>query len=165
MLIENDPRRLSPALFCVWLEVRARVLKERGWHLFLTQTHRDADAQTRAFEAGRSRAKWGESWHNFDPALALDFALVSGFTKIPTRRWAMPGAFDWDEEKLSAVGRIAERCGLVWGGRFTGLKDLPHLQAPAASKPDERWHALGPAACEARVRAEIAQRICRFRSS
>ena len=158
MLIENDPTRLSPALHAIWLEISARVLRERGWHLFLAQTHRDEDAQQRAFAQGKSRARWGESWHNFEPALALDFAVVSGFTKIPTRRWAMPGAFDWDARKLAFVGRLAEQCGLTWGGRFSTLKDLPHLQGPAAAVPDERWHALGPEGRERRMAEEIASR-------
>lgn len=158
MLIENDPTRLSPALHAIWLEVCARVLRERGWHLFFTQTHRDQEAQALAFSQGKSRARWGESWHNLEPALALDFAVVSDFTKIPTRRWSMPGAFDWDERKLAFVGRVAEQCGLVWGGRFTGVRDLPHLQGPAAAAPGESWHALSPSGREARVAEEIASR-------
>lgn len=157
-MIDNDPRKLSPAVQRVWLEVCAEIYARFGWHLFVTTTHRGERAQNRARQSGASRAGWMESWHNFDPAPALDFAIVSDFTKMETRRWARPSVFDYDPQKMYEVGVRAEVRGLVWGGRFKGFPDLPHLQGPAAGKPDASWLEMSPEAREHRVADEIRAR-------
>lgn len=36
--------------------------------------HRGEEAQERAFRAGRSKKRWGQSAHNVSPSRALDFA-------------------------------------------------------------------------------------------
>ena len=85
-------------------------------------------AQERAFATGHSKARFGQSAHNFVPAIAMDL---------------FPAPYDWKNtpsfDKLAAViMRIAKAKGipLRWGGDWdmdgkknnSGLIDLPHFE-------------------------------------
>jgi peptidoglycan L-alanyl-D-glutamate endopeptidase CwlK len=81
---------------------------------------RSKQEQTRAYNAGKSRAKWGQSPHNFEPSLAIDIG---------------PYPLDWNDlaafERLGTVFlKHATKLGvsLEWGKHFTGLVDYPHFQ-------------------------------------
>lgn len=89
---------------------------------------RGRDAQTRAFATGKSKAKFGQSAHNYVPAIAFDL---------------FPAPYDWNNRdafsKLSVViMRIAKAHGipLRWGGDWNmdGNKttsdawDMPHFE-------------------------------------
>ena len=90
--------------------------------------HRGEAAQEMAFDAGHSNAHFGESPHNFEPALAVD---------------VVPYPTEWrDTERMhyfaGQVMGIAEMMGIeiTWGGdwdRDTHLSDerfhdLPHFE-------------------------------------
>ena len=102
--------------------------------------------QLAALEAGNSRARFGESPHNFRPALACDVVLH------PARVHVRPHPVDvespdlWDDESedalatWAALDHAAERVGLdrvSFMRRGVLVTDLPHLQLPG-------WRSLIP---------------------
>ncbi|MEH3108883.1 MAG: M15 family metallopeptidase [Agrobacterium cavarae] len=89
---------------------------------------RGRDAQTRAFQTGKSKAKFGQSAHNYVPAIAFDL---------------FPAPYDWNDRKAfttlaAVIMRIAKEKGipLRWGGDWNmdGDKttsdawDMPHFE-------------------------------------
>jgi peptidoglycan LD-endopeptidase CwlK len=82
---------------------------------------RGAAAQAAAFKAGASKAKFGQSPHNYLPALAIDF-IPSPFTG-----WSDTKAFKAVADAIVAAGK---RVGvdLEAGYTFRSIKDWPHVQ-------------------------------------
>lgn len=84
-------------------------------------SYRGKSEQTRAYNAGKSRAKFGQSPHNYEPfSLAIDI---------------VPYPLDWTNlETFELMGRIfmskatALGISLVWGKHFSGLVDYPHFE-------------------------------------
>lgn len=89
---------------------------------------RGRDAQNLAFRTGRSKAKFGESAHNYVPAIAMDL---------------FPAPYDWNNEQAfnnlaRIVMRVAKEQGtpIRWGGDWNmdGSKttsdgwDKPHFE-------------------------------------
>lgn len=89
---------------------------------------RGRDAQTRAYKTGKSKAKFGQSAHNYVPAIAFDL---------------FPFPYDWNDRKAftklaGIVMRIAKEKGIPirWGGDWNmdGDKttsdawDMPHFE-------------------------------------
>lgn len=76
--------------------------------------------QEEAFKRGNSRAHFGQSPHNWSPAIALD---------------VVPYPIDWNDlarfRKLGAlVKKKAAALGIPisWGGDWKSLKDYPHYE-------------------------------------
>lgn len=117
------------------------VASDQGIPVRVTQAHRSLDEQTALFAQGRqplaevnvlreklgwlampeydnikvTRAKAGESWHNFHRA--FDVVPMSG------------GTPDWLSVFWERLGKLGEEVGLEWGGRFPH-PDKPHFQNP-----------------------------------
>lgn len=77
-------------------------------------------AQEKAFALGNSRAHFGQSAHNFVPAVALD---------------VVPYPLDWaDTKAFQALAKIVletareQGADITWGGTFTTIKDMPHYE-------------------------------------
>lgn len=91
---------------------------------FLTCTYRSPDEQDALVERGVSRARAGQSLHNYSPAYAFDVAFddkpQDGVGNDVTWEWL------WYER----WGALAKEVGLVWGGDWQGLRDGPHVQMP-----------------------------------
>lgn len=104
------------------------------WDFRVLQSYRSPEEQQRAFEQGRSKARPGQSPHNYYPALAVDL-------------WPYPISWlDLDRARVFAgyVLGVAQGMGidLVWGGdwydelRLVGsdkrrrhtFDDLPHFE-------------------------------------
>jgi peptidoglycan L-alanyl-D-glutamate endopeptidase CwlK len=92
-----------------------------GHHFIATSGHRGQAEQDKLYAQGRTspglivtRARFGSSHHNF--GTALDLAHLTG-KKI-----------DWNESNYAVLGRYAKKHGLVWGGDWTSIKDLPHVE-------------------------------------
>jgi peptidoglycan LD-endopeptidase CwlK len=96
------------------------------WVGILRSTHPDAhvscgyrgEAEQEAdFAKGASRAHYGQSAHNTTPATAVDiFRLTltgASFDKV------------WFETVMAPIARGA---GLVWGGDWHSIKDMPHVE-------------------------------------
>lgn len=84
------------------------------------ESQRGRSAQERAFALGHSRAHFGQSAHNWSPAIALD---------------VVPKPINWNNlaafRALAAIVKEearARRIPLVWGGDWTKLKDMPHYE-------------------------------------
>lgn len=70
-----------------------------------------------------TKAKGGSSFHNY--GLAFDFAIVYG----PNLSWDINADRDGDGVKdWMEVVKVFEAAGWEWGGRWSSLKDYPHLQ-------------------------------------
>ena len=85
--------------------------------------HRGKVAQEAAKNAGTSKAGWGESKHNFLPALAVD---------------VMPWPLKWDDKKglheFAAFVKATAfelNLGIRWGGDFKNFFDGPHYELTA----------------------------------
>lgn len=86
----------------------------------ILDAQRGRAAQERAFALGHSRAHFGQSAHNWAPALALD---------------VVPEPIDWtDLDRFRALAAlvkakaIAFGIPIVWGGDWPRLKDMPHYE-------------------------------------
>lgn len=117
----RDPKLLEPQLLAAWKHA-SRVWTERhpdGPVPFLTATHRGRQDQEVAYASGKSKARYGQSLHNYKPAYAFDVAFV-------TRR----GTLDYDLGLFREFADLLEPFGLQWGGRWKDLVDGPHFQLP-----------------------------------
>ena len=117
--------------------MRGRQNYEQAWSpavLRVTATHRSVEEQQRLWRIGREfrETRWvvtGRvvtqvdgmstlSKHNYFPARAIDFCVTWG------------GKVTWDSADYEPVGPYMEAEGLIWGGRWTTLKDYPHVELP-----------------------------------
>lgn len=76
--------------------------------------------QEKAYMAGKSKAKFGQSKHNLKPSQAVDVVPVP-------LNWEDIPAFEKLGEKIMAK---ADELGIKikWGRDFTNLKDYPHWE-------------------------------------
>ena len=96
--------------------------KAKGIDLLVTSTYRDNESQNALYAQGRTapgaivtRAKAGQSWHNYRCALDV-VPLVNGKAI-------------WDDPALwKQVGEIGKSCGLEWAGDWVTFKEFPHFQ-------------------------------------
>ena len=85
--------------------------------LRVTSTFRDFEEQLRLCDIRPpvTKAKPGRSWHNWRRA----------FDVVPVRA----GICLWDDASLwDAIGALAPKYGLEWGGSWRGFQDRPHFQ-------------------------------------
>jgi peptidoglycan LD-endopeptidase CwlK len=114
---------LEPTFRAKVVEFLARA-KAAGYRITLTSGRRTMDEQQALYNQGRTapgnivtNAKPGESPHNYGQA--IDFGFVNPVT----------GTLSWDNNApWAAVAQIGKGLGLVWGGDWSSLKDLPHLE-------------------------------------
>jgi peptidoglycan L-alanyl-D-glutamate endopeptidase CwlK len=101
----------------------------RRWVKVLRDTHPDAHVscgyrgqveQEQAYKDHVSNAHFGHSAHNVVPAMAVDLFRITQ---------AQGASFDrnWYE---AVVAPIARASGLVWGGDWKSIKDMPHVELP-----------------------------------
>ena len=76
--------------------------------------------QEKAYMAGKSKAKWGQSKHNLKPSHAVDVVpLPLDWNDIPS--------FEKLGEKIMAKAKELG-INIYWGRDFTNLKDYPHFE-------------------------------------
>jgi LysM repeat protein len=135
------------------LAARGTRLLERcaaqGLALMVTQGLRGMAEQDQLYAQGRTapglivtNARAGESYHNF--GLGFDILVLDAMGKAD---WS-PTNPGWGQ-----AGGTGEDLGLEWGGRWTGLVDLPHFQYTGGVSL-ERCRALLPSGL-VRVWAEV----------
>ena len=99
------------------------------WVRMLRETHPDAHVscgfrgeadQELAKKTGHSNAHFGQSAHNTVPATAVDLFRL---TQQAGASFDKP----WYE---AVVAPIARASGLVWGGDWHSIKDMPHVELP-----------------------------------
>ena len=81
----------------------------------VSTTFRDAVDQEAAFKAGTSKARFGQSLHNFTPAYAADIYFYVGGKAV----WNRPELF----KEFRALVPLLEH-----GGEWKGFVDMPHFQ-------------------------------------
>lgn len=88
--------------------------------IYILCSFRGETEQNKAFLEKKSKAKFGQSPHNFNPALAFDIA---------------PFPLNWNDiesfKKLSVIVLSVSKkmnIGLVWGGDWKSFKDYPHYE-------------------------------------
>ena len=86
----------------------------------ILDSQRGRAAQERAVALGHSRAHFGQSAHNWTPAIALD---------------VVPYPIDWADlgrfRALAAVVKAeaaARHIPIAWGGDWSALVDMPHYE-------------------------------------
>ncbi len=83
--------------------------------------YRGRDAQNLAFSQGRSRARFGQSPHNFKPSFAMDVI------PYPFNGWHVIADFERvGNEIMHAANRVGVK--VTWGKNFKGLVDYPHFE-------------------------------------
>lgn len=108
-----------------------------GLAVRVVQGLRTIDEQNKLYAQGRTepgsivtKAKGGSSYHNY--GLAIDFAILvdkDGNGAYDDLSWDIKkdndkdGVADWLE-----VVKVFEAAGWEWGGKWTSIKDYPHLQ-------------------------------------
>lgn len=108
-----------------------------GVAIRIVQGLRTFQEQHELYAKGRTKpgprvtnSKGGQSYHNY--GLAIDFALMYDRDNNGTYEvlsWDIVKDFDRDgESDWMEVVDIFEQAGYVWGGRFTSIKDNPHLE-------------------------------------
>ncbi len=138
-MASRDLWQCHPALQAAWGRVAQAYMARYGGlrGLIITATYRSPEEQWLLFQQGRvqqSNGTWAVeqpavvvtqldgrtrvSQHNIQPSRALDFAVLVG------------GKLTWAASEYEPVGVLGEQQGLVWGGRWLHLRDLPHLQLP-----------------------------------
>ena len=96
--------------------------KAKGIDLLVTSTYRDSDSQNALYAQGRTapgnivtRAKAGQSWHNWRCALDV----------VPL----VTGKAIWDDQAMwKQVGELGKSAGLEWAGDWKTFKEYPHFQ-------------------------------------
>lgn len=142
-----------------------RVLMQLSGRLVPLCGHRDPHVQLERYKVGRivklaedgltvlSSTRTGgrivtkalpmQSPHNYDPALAVDCVLdpdrvmVGPHPENPRlpNLWETRAKYTEATKAWADYGAAVRAAGLVWGGDFKGLKDLPHAEMP-------RWKRL-----------------------
>ena len=108
-----------------------RLLRERhGYEAVLIEGWRSPERQTRLAALGPqvTRAAAFESQHQFGRAADVAFLREGRIVISEQDPWAAKG--------YEAYGALAGRFGLVWGGHWTSLRDLGHVEwrgAPVAA--------------------------------
>lgn len=101
-------------------QVLRRALITMPFDLRVLCTYRSDADQQKAFDTHHSKARPGESAHNFNPSLAIDVA---------------PFPIDWNDlERFDVMARCmkdaAAKAGvaITWGGDWPHFKDYPHFE-------------------------------------
>ena len=112
----------------------------------VVQGLRTIDEQNAIYAQGRTtpgkivtKARGGHSYHNY--GLAIDFALMfdkDGNGSFETLSWDTSSDADHDQVKdWQEVVKVFEAAGWEWGGKFSTIKDAPHLQKTFGLKISE----------------------------
>ncbi|MFA5166751.1 MAG: M15 family metallopeptidase [Candidatus Paceibacterota bacterium] len=95
---------------------------DSGIDVIITSTYRDLESQAELYAQGRSKpglkvtnAKSGQSFHNW--RVAFDFVPI------------VYGKADYKNiHTFELCGKIAEKLGLEWAGRWERFRELAHCQ-------------------------------------
>ena len=136
-----------PLLQKLMLAADEKCRKELGFDLCILDSLRGKAAQEKAFKEGNSKARFGESAHNYFPAIANDVVpdYDPDFLKRKIRWEAVPDFLklnkligQYDPAQVSKGYGLAKalRIPITWGGDWDGdgdrfdqkLIDLPHYE-------------------------------------
>lgn len=102
----------------------------QGYRTFKEQDALYAQGRTDKTKPKVTNSKAGQSYHNF--GLAIDYALLydkDGNGAFETLSWDLLKDFDKDGiADWMEVVDVFEDAGYTWGGRFSSIRDNPHLE-------------------------------------
>lgn len=110
--------------------------KETGYEWTITSGRRSMEQQRSLYAQGRTaagpivtKAPPGSSPHNY--GLAADLAPIK------------EGKIWWEAPKSvwKTMGDEAKKLGLVWGGDFKSILDMPHVEHPSWKEQQALWKA------------------------
>ncbi|HJQ32295.1 MAG TPA: M15 family metallopeptidase, partial [Pyrinomonadaceae bacterium] len=139
-------KKLNP-VFRERLVLLAEALAQRGMQTLITDGLRTFAEQDALFLIGRrgipgekivTKARGGQSNHNY--GLAVDmFPVINGKVFTDVKKTDSVEFRKLFHAIQDAAGEEAERLGLFWGARFSGIVDTPHIQLLPESvlKPSE----------------------------
>lgn len=129
---EHVPGELHPML----RDKASRIIERMDGRVAWYCGFRGRDEQEDAYRAGVSRARFGDSPHNFVPALAVDLVLNPARVRVAAHPDAPHWPWLWDDrspeavEAWSMLDDEAKREGLVRITLGRSRPDLPHLELP-----------------------------------
>jgi peptidoglycan L-alanyl-D-glutamate endopeptidase CwlK len=98
------------------LQEFTRKFRSKNLNAHISWGYRGKEDQEKFLKLGTTKAKFGESPHNF--GLALDFFTI-----------ASTGQADWSKEFFENIlAPAAKEADLEWGGSWKSLKDMPHVE-------------------------------------
>jgi peptidoglycan LD-endopeptidase CwlK len=128
-------KKLNP-VFRERLVLLAEALARRGMQTLITDGLRTFEEQEAIFKIGRrgipgerivTKARGGQSNHNY--GLAVDmYPVINGRVFTDVKKTDSVEFRRLFHSIQDAAGEEAERLGLFWGARFSGLGDTPHIQ-------------------------------------
>ena len=98
-----------------------QMLENSEFDLTITCGYRTEEEQQKAFDDGKSKAKFGQSKHNVFPSKAIDICPYPiSWDKNDIRWWKM----------IASAYEVARKNGITIrsGAFFTGLADYPHIE-------------------------------------
>jgi peptidoglycan L-alanyl-D-glutamate endopeptidase CwlK len=118
------------------IELLLSTLSDNGIDVCVVSGLRTIQQQNQLYAQGRTakgqivtNAKGGQSPHNF--GTAVDLAPLDD-----------KGGINWnDTVGFKLIGKIAKAQGLVWGGDFKSIVDLPHIESPTWRTIQADWKA------------------------
>ena len=119
----TDVGVIAPALDAFLIELHSEPLPPEvvAWAHPLGSGARAQKSQTDFYARKASKARWGESPHNY--RLALDsYPLILDA--------AGKRVVSGDPRHYLLIGVVARRIGLAWGGTWLKFADHPHVEVP-----------------------------------
>lgn len=116
-----DPRLL------VWSALFTEMAKKRGIPLYVHCALRNEAEQNRVYNAGNSKAKYGQSAHNIGEAVDIVHGVFHW--EMNRSEWALLevlGRLALD--KLNATLKKDNKLSLTWGGSFKSIYDPAHWE-------------------------------------
>jgi peptidoglycan L-alanyl-D-glutamate endopeptidase CwlK len=109
-------------------------LAAKGCFVLVVSGRRTIAEQNKIYAQGRTapgaivtNAKGGSSPHNFGHAVDLCPLTAKGEA-------------DWNSSAgFKIIGDTAEDLGLIWGGHFKSIKDLPHVESTGWRTVQAKW--------------------------
>lgn len=121
----RDPAYLEPQLKRMWEVARVAYMRlyPGAREPYITEVYRSSEYQDLLYEMGNSRARGGESKHNYIPSRAFDIAFRS--TPEEPDNWEPPSLF-------YAFSQVMKEMGAEWSGDWNvpGFVDLTHFEIP-----------------------------------
>lgn len=120
MLSTSSKKNLLEAHPLLQKLINQFVLDYPNFPIQVNDARRGRAEQEKAFAHGNSRAHFGQSAHNYTPAIALDiYPLPVNFNKLQPFR-----------DMGIKVKVTAKKLGIpiAWGGDWKSIKDFPHFE-------------------------------------
>ena len=101
--------------------------KKLGANFKIICATRGKAEQEKAKASGNSKASFGKSAHNYNPALGFDYVPTDINDKVPLNVWTNIKAFIF-VSKIIIHAANDLNIKIVYGGNWRSIKDYPHIE-------------------------------------